>query len=54
VSARCRSAYFRRLRAAERDGRTVIAKGQNRSNREIKKPKADKKKTAGTASSNAR
>jgi hypothetical protein len=29
----------------ERDGRTAMAKGQKRSNREAKKPKADKKKT---------
>jgi hypothetical protein len=29
----------------ERDGRTAVAKGQKRSNREAKKPKADQKKT---------
>jgi hypothetical protein len=29
----------------ERDGGTAMAKGQKRSNREAKKPKADKKKT---------
>src|SRR3954469_21702318 len=36
------------------DGRTVMAKGQKRTNREAKKPKADKKKVAappGTVSS---
>jgi hypothetical protein len=42
---RCRSAYGPRLRVGERDGRTAMAKGQKRSNREAKKPKADKKKT---------
>jgi hypothetical protein len=44
LAARCRAAYCRRLRAGERDGRTAMAKGQKRSNREAKKPKADKKK----------
>ena len=33
----------------ERDGRTAMAKGQKRSNREAKKPKADKKKTLASA-----
>ena len=42
---RCRSAYGPRLRVGERDGRTAMAKGQKRSNREAKKPKANKKKT---------
>jgi hypothetical protein len=32
-----------------RDGRTVMAKGQKRSNREAKKPKADKKKMIASA-----
>jgi len=44
LAARCRSAYYRRLRDSARDGRTAMAKGQKRSNREAKKPKADKKK----------
>jgi hypothetical protein len=44
LPVRCRPAYCPRLRAG-RDGRTVMAKGQKRSNREAKKPKADKKKT---------
>jgi hypothetical protein len=51
---RCRSAYCPRLRVSERDGRTAMAKGQKRSNREAKKPKADKKKilvSAGTVPS---
>jgi hypothetical protein len=50
----CRSAYCQLLGAGERDGRTAMAKGQKRSNREPKKPKADKKKnlaSTGTASS---
>jgi hypothetical protein len=33
----------------ERDGSTAMAKGQKRSNREAKKPKADKKKTPGSS-----
>jgi hypothetical protein len=49
----CRSAYCQLLGAGERDGRTAMAKGQKRSNREPKKPKADKKNlvSTGTASS---
>ena len=33
------------------DRRTAMAKGQKRSNREVKKPKADKKKAPATAGS---
>jgi hypothetical protein len=44
LPVRCRPAYCQRLRAGERDGRTAMAKGQKRSNREAKKPKANKKK----------
>ena len=44
LSARCRSAYCRPLRESARHGRTAMAKGQKRSNREAKKPKANKKK----------
>jgi hypothetical protein len=33
------------------DRRTAMAKGQKRSNREVKKPKADKKKVPATAGS---
>jgi hypothetical protein len=51
LSALRRSAYFPRLRAGERDGRTAMAKGQKRSNREAKKPKADKKKILASAGS---
>jgi hypothetical protein len=45
LPVRCRPAYCQRLGAGERDGRSAMAKGQKRSNREPKKPKADKKKT---------
>jgi hypothetical protein len=54
LPVRCRPAYCQRLRAGERDRRSAMARGQKRSNREPKKPKADKKKvlaTAGTAPS---
>jgi hypothetical protein len=50
---RARKAYNRR-RAMTHSRRAAMAKGQKRSNREIKKPKADKKKTpivAGTVPS---
>jgi hypothetical protein len=46
----CRSAYCPRLRVGEGYGRTAMAKGQKRSNREAKKPKADKKKILASTS----
>jgi hypothetical protein len=50
LPVRCRSAYRPRLRVGEREGRTAMAKGQKRSSREAKKPKADKKKILASTS----
>jgi hypothetical protein len=46
ISAAC---YCRCRRDLAPGGRTAMAKGQKRSNREVKKPKADKKKAPATA-----
>jgi hypothetical protein len=45
-----RNAYNRRG-AMVHDRRTAMAKGQKRSNREVKKPKADKKKAPASTGS---
>jgi hypothetical protein len=42
---------YNRRGAILHDRRTAMAKGQKRSNREVKKPKADKKKAPATAGS---
>jgi hypothetical protein len=39
------------LACDDRNRRAVMAKGQKRSNREVKKPKADKKKVSAAAGS---
>lgn len=49
MPARQRPDYCRGERKRREHGRRAVAKGQKRSNREVKKPKADKKKVPATA-----